>query len=129
MKSKFCATSISRACAIAHLPGAAGRERVVDANGRQQRIGRRRQRRIDHREAELAEHLLADHAGRAHAEDVGAVVDGVGALGQVEIADAEVAAIVLPARVLGLELAARAQLLLDARHEVHRVGRHRGQAR
>ena len=93
--------------AIAHLAGAAGVERFVDANRRQRRQRRRRQRRVDHREAELAEHLLADHVGRAHAERVGAVVGRIGALGQIEIADAEVAAIVLAARVLGLQLARR----------------------
>jgi hypothetical protein len=83
----------------------------------------RGQRRLDQREAELAEHLLANDVGGTNAKGIGAVVGGVGTFWQVKIADAEVAAIVLAARVFDLELARRADQVLDARTEVHGVGR------
>src|SRR5215212_6196666 len=106
---------------VADLSGAAGGEGFVDAQCRSARQRRGRERRIDQRKSEFAEDLLADQIRRSDAEGIRAVVARVGTLLEVEIADTEIAAVVLPALVLGLDLVAAADQVLDAGTEVHGI--------
>ncbi len=83
------------AFARAHLAGAAGGELIEHADRRRVRRRHRGVRRLRRFEAQLAEHALADGPRVAHAQRVGDGVHGVGAIHQIEIANAEVAADVL----------------------------------
>ena len=87
--------------AIAHLPGAAGVERVVDADGRHASTADvvDSVESISEKRNSLNTFLPITLVERTRNVSVLLSV-AIGALGQIEIADAEVAAIVLAARVL-----------------------------
>ena len=94
VKSKFCATRELPAFARAGLTGAARRE-LHRARGRPARATARRDVFADCVTSNRSSlnTLLADRARVAHAQRVGDRVGGVGALAQIEIADAEIAAL------------------------------------
>ena len=99
-KSKFCATVKSRPSRTPDCPAPpdvnASRTRIVGAVEDEVSVCLRL-RQLD---AEFAEQLLADGPGVAHAQRVVGGLVLVGALGEIEVADAEIAAGAVAARVL-----------------------------